>query len=103
MAILTDYFKNIENFYKENREILLESNLRPSKSITRDIFSSVKKFTNKRFLLEKGVTIEEIAEKIFDKSEINDTVRTNIRIMEEFHFLKKQTNKYYSSEILKKF
>ena len=103
MAILTDYFKNIENFYKENRELLLESNLRPSKSITRDIFSSVKKFTNERFLLEKGVTIEEIAEKIFGKSEINDTVRTNIRIMEEFHFLKKQTNKYYSSEILKKF
>lgn len=103
MAILTDYFKNIEIFYKENREILLESNLRPSKSITRDIFSSVKKFTNKRYLLEKGVTVEEIAEKIFGKSEINDTVRTNIRIMEEFHFLEKQTNKYYSSEILKKF
>lgn len=103
MAILTDYFKHIEIFYKENRETLLESKLRPSKSITRDIFVSVKKFIEKKSLLEKGVTIEEIAEEIFGKAGINDTVRTNIRVMEEFHFLEKKTDTYYTTEIFRKF
>ena len=103
MAILTDYFKHIEIFYKENRETLLESKLRPSKSITRDIFVSVKKFIEKKSLLEEGATIGEIAEGIFGKSGINDTVRTNIRVMEEFHFLKKQINTYHITEIFRKF
>ena len=57
---------------------------------------SVKKFIEKKSLLEEGATIGEIAEGIFGKSGINDTVRTNIRVMEEFHFLKKDSDIFIS-------
>lgn len=97
METLKVVFENIEKFYELNKHELLEDDkLRPCKSITRDIFSSVNKF-KEYFILDKKRVIskEEIMRNVLSFDGMSDTVNTNIRVMLEFGFLHEIDNENY--------
>lgn len=83
-------FKHIEKFYTENRKQLLENDdLRPCKSITRDVGATIDKF--KEYYLShdsKGeLTYQEIMTDLLGFNSFNDVVTTNIRVMREYGLL----------------
>ena len=95
-------FKNIDEFYITNIELLLRSDqYRPCKSVTRDVESTINKFVD-YFGLEENIVTNERILAFFDVDTLNDTHNTNIRTMREFGFISllgdgafKFTNKYF--------
>ena len=82
-------FKNIERFYEQNHQYLLEDNgrrsLRPTKSYTKDILACFEKF--KELYLKEGI-VEHTKEEFstFLKVDANTTLQ-NMRSMQEFGFM----------------
>ncbi|WP_300347704.1 AAA family ATPase [Clostridium sp.] len=97
MSDLQIVFCNIEKFYLENEKILIkDGELRPCKSLPRDIFASVEKF-KKYYLKEKECYINEdiITKKILNVKESSDVVTTNIRVMKELAFIEENEKDNY--------
>lgn len=81
-------FLNIEKLYNENQELLTEDKYRPCKSVPRDIFAAFDKFKQYYNETKKNpVFLEEIIKDVLNLTKQNDTVNTNIRLMQEFGFL----------------
>lgn len=83
-------FSDFLNFYKKNEnKLIFEDGLRPAKSLTRNIFSSVEKF--KKWYLDTKKTVvsqREIEDEICRLSETGQsTIADNIRGMIEIKFL----------------
>lgn len=82
-------FENIERFYEQNHQYLLEDNgrrsLRPTKSYTKDILACFEKF--KELYLKEGI-VEHTKEQFstFLKVDANTTLQ-NMRSMQEFGFM----------------
>ena len=82
-------FENIERFYEQNHQYLLEDNgrrsLRPTKSYTKDILACFEKF--KELYLKEGI-VEHTKEEFstFLKVDANTTLQ-NMRSMQEFGFM----------------
>lgn len=89
MNSLQVLFGNIEEFYNVNRQALLEDDtLRPCKSITRNIFATIDKFSG--FYKNEKVTvvnIDTVTKDILNLDKWSDVVNTNIRVMKEFKFI----------------
>lgn len=95
MMDFLERYKNIENFYERNHELLLEKDdLRPCKSVTRDIENTIMRFKS---YYKSGKTLETKADvhDFFGREELTDTDNTNLRVMREFEFLVANDNQGY--------
>ena len=82
-------FENIEKFYKQNHQYLLEDNgkrsLRPTKSYTKDILACFDKF--KELYLKEGI-VEHTKKEYSTYLNVNaNTTLQNMRSMQEFGFM----------------
>ena len=96
MNYLPLVFDKIEEFYKNNRALLLENDkYRPCKSLTRDIIATIDKF--KEFYVSNrsvSITLNQIIHDICGFSSIQDVVNTNIRVMKELKLITQNDNDY---------
>lgn len=85
-------YKKFVKFYNDNSTLLLKDELRPAKSITRNIISGVNPFV-KYYLETKQISYEsvEISKKILklNTNSVTSTTRDNIRNLEELQFITK--------------
>ena len=85
-------YKKFIKFYNDNSTLLLKDELRPAKSITRNIISGVNPFV-KYYLETKQISYEsvEISKKILklNTNSVTSTTRDNIRNLEELQFITK--------------
>lgn len=81
-------FVNIDSMYDTYRQHLLEDDTyRPCKSVTRDVESTVNKFTSYYQSNNKTILEENDILAICDADKVNDTTNTNVRVMREFGFI----------------
>jgi len=94
-----EQYSNIDLFYQDNRELLLESNvLRPCKSVPRNIFNYVEKFSAyRRIQGERSniVNVDAITYDVLRLDDWNDVVTTAIRVMRELDFIEDLGNGDY--------
>lgn len=88
-------YEQIENFYRENRYLLIEDtsegSLRPAKSVPKDGEAGIEKFKEFRNLTGKMFFLEDELNDIVGALEAN-TRSQNVRIMREMGFISETTN-----------
>lgn len=85
-----DSYKNFINFMKCNKDILHSEELRPKKSITRNIITGVAPFVN--YYTKKRISclsMIDISNEILNIDKVTSTTRDNIRNLEELKFIVK--------------
>lgn len=80
-------YQGIEAFFNTNKDILLSGSLKPSKSVVKDVENCFTHFKNYLLTGHSTVTKEEVP-KIIKKEVDENTRNQNIRVMQEFGFLK---------------